>query len=280
MPEGSLGPAKRILPLPGCGQPFGFARDRLPFTAGGTITVVFHRDDTFMTQSPALPKTNLDFSDVLACSFHDIKNSLELLACTLDQISDKIPDYPEKNEQVSCLQYEVNRISNTLTYMLTVYNFEQDRYVLDTNYHSVSDFIEETMTHYRAFARTKGVQMEIECDNDLFWFFDRGLIALVLDEALNNSLRYTRDRFKVVARTDDDYLHISIEDNGGGYPPQFLDSNRSEEKGVYLQGNRTGLGIYFAHIIAKSHRNKNHTGYLRLSNDSSLGGGRFTIALP
>jgi K+-sensing histidine kinase KdpD len=233
-----------------------------------------------MTQHNHLPKTNLDFSDVLACSFHDVKNSLELLACTLDRFTDELPDYPGKNEHLSCLQYEVKCISNTLSYMLTVYNFDHERYQLDIGFHSALAFIEEALTPHQAFARARGVQLDMECAPDLFWFFDHHLIAMVFDEALNNALRYTHDRIKVTVKTDEQYLYFHIEENGTGYPRQFLDSIASGENKLSLRGNRTGLGIHFANIIAQSHRGKEHGGFVRLSNDSQLGGGCFTIALP
>ena len=52
-------------------------------------------------------------------------------------------------------------------------------------------------------------------------------------------------------------------------------------KKIHFNRNRTGLGIYFAKIIAESHTDKSgNGGKIHLSNDSSLGGSKFSIILP
>ena len=229
-------------------------------------------------------RNHLEFSDVLACSFHDIKNSLELLAITLDNLSENIPAYPEKREHLTCVQYEVSRISNTLTYMLTVYKMEHKQFLLDLNYHSVYELLEEAYYKYRLFTQNRGISMEISCPEDLAWCFDRNLVAFIVDETINNSCRYSQNRILVSAIADEDYLKITIEDDGQGYPQELLDhfyENASQVDKIRLGGSRTGLGMYFAQSVAESHTNKQGgNGYMRLDNDGMLGGGRFTLALP
>lgn len=231
-------------------------------------------------------KLNLDFSDVLACSFHDIKNSLELLAATLDNLSDSLPQYPEKRDHLTCVQYEVSRISNTLTYMLTVYKMENHDFMLDLSYHSLFELMEETYYKYRFFTQTRGISMEVNCPEDLVWCFDRNLITIILDEIINNSCRYSQSKLRISASADENYLALVIEDDGVGYPKELITEFchplvAIEADKIRLRGNRTGLGMYFAKVIAESHTNKiGGAGYIQLSNGGSLGGGRFVLTLP
>jgi CheY-like chemotaxis protein len=41
----------------------------------------------------------------------------------------------------------------------------------------------------------------------------------VLVHAINNAIRYTRDRVRLAISIDGDYLELRVEDNGGGFPP-------------------------------------------------------------
>jgi K+-sensing histidine kinase KdpD len=237
-----------------------------------------------MRDTDSIEPVNLEFPDVLACSFHDIKNSLELLSITLDSLCESLPEYPLKNEHLGCVQYEVLRISNTLTYMLAVYKMENRQFLLDTNHNSVHELLEEAACKYGLFTRTLGISLEVCCPEDLIWYFDRNLISIILDETLNNASRYARDKVKISATSTASQMTLSIEDNGPGYPEPFLSTfmkNTSKMKKIHFNRNRTGLGIYFAKIIAESHTDKSgNGGKIHLSNDSSLGGSKFSIILP
>jgi hypothetical protein len=46
------------------------------------------------------------------------------------------------------------------------------------------------------------------------------------------------------------------------------------------RNGRTGLGLFFANIIARAHRSGNKQGSINLSNGSALGGSIFTLKLP
>jgi len=226
----------------------------------------------------------LQFPDVLACSFHDVKNSLELLSVTLDNLSEGIPEYPDKKEHLCSVQYAVLRISNTLTYMLTVYKMENRQFVMDMNHYSVHELLEETYYKHHLLTRTRGLAMEIICSEELVCFFDRNLVSIILDETINNSCRYTRSKLRVAASADEKYMTLVVEDDGPGYPDEILkmvNEERSESIKPQMKRNRTGLGMYFAGAIARNHTNKfGDSGHIYLSNGGNLGGSRFSLSIP
>jgi len=237
-----------------------------------------------MTDHTSDKPLQLQFPDVLACSFHDIKNSLELLSVTLDNLSEDVPDYPDKKEHLSNVQYEVLRINNTLTYLLTVYRMENRQFSMDMNHHSVHELLEETCYKYHGLTRLRGVDMSMACDQDLVCFFDHVLISIILDETINNAYRYTRSQIQVSASTDEKYLALRVEDDGPGYPDVLLEmvnDKPSELRAIQVNRNRTGLGMYFASAIASNHTSKSgDSGYIRLSNGGNLGGSRFSLFIP
>jgi hypothetical protein len=47
-----------------------------------------------------------------------------------------------------------------------------------------------------------------------------------------------------------------------------------------LAAGRTGLGLFFAHLIANAHRNQQRRGFIELSNGGEFGGAVFRLTLP
>ena len=47
-----------------------------------------------------------------------------------------------------------------------------------------------------------------------------------------------------------------------------------------VQQARTGLGLYFAQLIANAHERNDKKGFIELKNNGHLGGGVFSLTLP
>lgn len=227
-----------------------------------------------------MSEDKLDFSGVLASTIHDMKNSLGMVLNSLDGIVDKEAGKCACTpEQVAQLQYEARRVNDNLIQLLTLYKVEKRQYVENITEQSVADFLEECYLLNKPLLEHKGLPLEIECDEDLLWFFDRDLMAGVVNNVVNNTLRYTRERVKVAACKEDGYLHIRVEDDGAGFPERMLESVTHETEIDFRKGH-TGLGIFFCSQVAALHENKGRKGHIALSNDSELGGGCFSIYLP
>ncbi len=228
---------------------------------------------------------NMDFSDILASTLHDTKNSLGMLFNTLEDMIGQCRDQScDLYTRFYLLQYEIKRLNHSLIRLLTLYKADNSHLLINIDYHCVSEFIEDIIIQNKPILNSKGIRIEHECPENLFRAFDRGLIEGVLDNILNNAFRYTKDRVKITAREENDYLALSIEDNGAGYPDHMLVSNMPEthrfKKKVDFSTGSTGLGLYFSFLVAGCHKNRNRQGYISIVNGGTLGGGVFTIFIP
>ncbi len=73
---------------------------------------------------------------------------------------------------------------------------------------------------------------------------------------------------------------VEIHDDGEGYPADMLDNSDEGINNLNLAAGRTGLGLFFAHMIARAHRNQGRTGRIELSNGGEFGGAVFRLVLP
>ena len=229
-------------------------------------------------------EAKMDFLDILASTLHDMKNSLGILFNTLE---DSIEQCREKEcssyGEFFTLQYEIKRLNHRMIRLLSLYKKEKSQFAINVDYHPVDEIVDDIMLQNKPLLSSKGIKIETDCPEGLFWTFDRNLVSGVLDNVLNNSYRYTKDKVRISANKEGEYLLLKIEENGSGYPEYMLVNDREElsyKRTINFDTGSTGLGLYFSMLVAKAHTNENREGYISILNGGALGGGVFTIHIP
>ncbi|HIM06924.1 MAG TPA: HAMP domain-containing histidine kinase [Gammaproteobacteria bacterium] len=186
------------------------------------------------------------------------------------------------NSILSQIQYEGKRVNDDLVGLLAIYRINNGQYSINIEEYSVADFLEENLAQHESMILHRNIEKELECNNDLQWFFDRDLITGVMSNVINNLYKYTKDKILISTSIKDNYLLIQIKDNGPGYPENMLvtHENTDKEKSISFENSNTGLGLYFSRLVAELHKNKGKNGYITTSNDGIDGGGCFSIYLP
>ena len=229
----------------------------------------------------ATDKMEINISDVMAAAVHDMKNSISTLIYSLDEIMAVCRDSGCKSyNSAPHLKYEAKRLTNNLVQMLTLYKMQNSQYLFNLSYNSVLDFIEENILYHKSILDFRGINIEIECPDDLFCFFDRELVSGVINNVINNLFKYTKDKIKVRAQSKNGYVVINIDDNGGGYPDFLITADKPVNESICFETGSTGLGLYFASIIAAMHENNGKKGFISVNNNGEYGSGRFEIFLP
>lgn len=222
---------------------------------------------------------HISFSTILASSIHDMKNSLGVVLSSVDELvhsaGDSLPP-----AQLGKLQREAQRVNDNLVQLLALYKMEKQGLALNIDEYFVHDFLEEVLATEKAMLETRHIQLELRCANDLAWYFDRDLIAGALKNAVNNAVRYARTKVLITAQEANNFLVLSVNDDGQGFSDGKLADDRQHGHGVNFSSGNTGLGLYFTSRVAALHKNKDRRGTIELSNGHVLGGACFTIKLP
>jgi len=222
---------------------------------------------------------NIDFSTILASSIHDMKNSLGVVLSSLDELVHGLGDALPP-AQLAKLQWEAKRVNDNLVQLLALYKMENQGVALNVDEYFVYDFLEELLVSEKAVLKTRNIGLDLQCERDLAWYFDRELIAGVLKNAIGNALRYARTKVLITAGEEDHYLVLSVNDDGKGFNYRLLADGLQYAHGVDFSSGNTGLGLYFTSRVAKLHKNKDRRGSIQLSNGQALGGACFSIKLP
>jgi len=237
----------------------------------------------------------------LASTVHDMKNSISVLSGTLENLiagsapgstpasappASSAAGQPEY-EQLGQMLYQTRRLNDNLIQLLALYKeVGKPGYPFDPAAHRVSELVDQVRGQARILLQSRGVTLDVDFPADAIWTFDEDLIIGVLVHAINNAIRYTRDRIRLGIRIDGDYLELRVEDNGDGFPPAMLeagvDAMRTGGNKVNFLSNSSGLGLYFSSEVAKMHKHRQRHGGIALENGGSgaLGGGCFILRLP
>lgn len=226
-----------------------------------------------------LPKP--DASLFLASSVHDMKNSISVLQDTIRRLLAKAaPDESGEYHEMSQMLYETQRINGNLIQLLTLYKFGHDLYPFNPETQEIAEFARSAVSHVTPLLTSRQIGLEVELEDDCYWEFDTDLVNGIVVHAMNNAVQYTKDALRLQIETVDDALEIRIEDNGHGFPQHMVDDGIAAMRGVNFSTGSTGLGLYFAAVVAQMHGNRKERGSIRLENGGKLGGGCFILRLP
>ncbi len=220
------------------------------------------------------------FATVLASTVHDMKNSLSLLGNQLDTIITELEENDHTRDCVAGIRYESSRINLSMMQLLSLYKIDNGQFKVQISEVEVADFIEDCVASHAPMADSKGISIEIDCEDSLIWFFDPDLVGIAINNVIGNSIRYTRSRLAVSVRVIDRKLAITIEDDGDGYPAPMIEDPEHFLQNINYSTGSTGLGLFFSATVARYHQKGEASGHISLGNQGTLCGGSFNIYLP
>jgi len=101
-----------------------------------------------------------DYSVLLASSIHEVKNSLNMLLNSIDQVvttcnEDTCPAY----KIISQIQYESKRVNDDLVELLAIYRIRNNQYAANIDEYSVSDFLNENIGQHEAMIHHRKIRL-------------------------------------------------------------------------------------------------------------------------
>jgi signal transduction histidine kinase len=214
---------------------------------------------TLITNSfEKLAEANRMKSEFISIVSHQLRAPLSNLAWTLELLMSgrfgKIE--PEQVEYFKILKENSDRMRDLVRDLLIVSKIESAKLSLKKEEFSLEELTKEIIKEFEPFAKASNCQVEFFPEENLPKILgDRYQIRQVIENLLDNALRYTKGEGKVKIRImkEKKFIHFEIEDNGVGIPKEdqkfifqkfFRASNVLRYK---TQG--TGLGLYISKAI-------------------------------
>ena len=199
---------------------------------------------------------------------------------SIEQLGERFPAGTNEADDVAVIHYESMRLNTGLAQLLSLYRAELDQLPLNIQECFAEDILDDLLATNKNYIDHKSINLLINQPEELSCYLDPDLINVVLNDVLINAMRYGRHEISISASETDSYFTLVIEDDGPGYPESMLKNNETNMRDFNISSGRTGLGLFFARMIAEAHINGDKKGSVQLSNGGSLGGGVFTLRLP
>jgi len=224
-----------------------------------TATAILLVLATLITNSfEKLAEANRIKSEFISIVSHQLRAPLSNLVWTLELLmSGKFGKIePEQVEYFKILKENSDRMRDLVKDLLIVSKIEAAKLSLKKEEFSLEELTKEIIKEFEPLAKASNCQVEFFSEENLPKILgDRYQIRQVIENLLDNAIRYTKGqgKVKIRIRKEKKFIHFEIEDNGVGIPKEeqkfifqkfFRASNVLKYK---TQG--TGLGLYISKAI-------------------------------
>jgi len=159
-------------------------------------------------------------------------------------------------EYFKILKENTARMQSLVSDLLTVSRIETARLPLRKTVFSIEDLVRDLISKFEPFAKGSKVKINFEVKESLPRIFnDSNQLRQVIDNLLDNAIRYTRDNGEIEIKISKKAknIYFEIKDNGVGIPKKdqkyiFQKFFRSENVLKY-QTQGSGLGLYISKAI-------------------------------
>lgn len=224
-------------------------------------------------------------SEFVSIAAHQLRTPLTGIRWSYQTLLDK-GGVPMTHEQRRLMESGLGatlRMIELVNDLLSVARIEEGKFGIRLRKQSIMPVIEGLAGRYEALTKNKGVAFALEVPKgeplpDLA--FDEEKITLVIDNILDNALKYTEPGGKVALRVmlEDSRIKIEIQDSGIGIPQAQIHRVFTKffraDNAVRLHTDGTGLGLYVAKNIIE-----NHNGTVEARSEEGKGS-VFSVTLP
>ena len=222
-------------------------------------------------------------SDFVSMVSHEVRSPLNSVLAQLHVITDGLAGEvtPKQAEILGRASEKIKSLLSLSTELLDLARVESGLATLEKEQVNPVEVLEDQAAFHEPAAREKRIRLELEPLPELpSIFVNRRNFEEVVSNLVVNAIKYTPEGGKVTvsAATEDNYLNITVRDNGFGISAEEQDRvfapfyRIKDEKTRFTIG--TGLGLAIVKSIVEA-----HGGFIRLESEPDKGSA-FMVHLP
>lgn len=211
------------------------------------MTYIINKKDNNYLKLLDMKDTQIkDMEEYISKWVHEIKLPISAISMILERIDDS-----EINTEIKNETEKINFLVNSVMYGSRATAAAEDIFISEVK---LQDIIKQAIKN-NAFMLIRN-NIEIKLDNlDYFIFTDKKWVLYVLDQLINNAIKYSKENAEIqfYGEESDKYICLNIRDNGIGIATEDLE--RIFNKGFTGSNGRntryksTGMGLYFSKKI-------------------------------
>ncbi len=188
---------------------------------------------------------------------HDLRTPLTRLRAVAEGAFQSEPNQDTYREALADCMEESEHILAMLNMLMDISEAEAGSIKLNLENIPVLELMEDTADLYRYVAEDKGLQISVDCPEDLRVTADRNRTRQALANLVDNAVKYTEPggEINLQAHQSDGEVIIHVSDTGIGIPPEELPRiwERLYRSNDVRSSKGIGLGLSLVRAIVQGH---------------------------
>lgn len=185
---------------------------------------------------------------------HDLRTPLTAILGYLELLSiDNLND--DSKEALGVVRRKAKNLQHLITNFYDLSRLELEDYHLIFEEMEVSRFLKEGMLTYYSSLEERGLEIEVDCQETAMIRADKGAMERILNNMLQNAIRYARSYLKVsVKKRNDKEVQIIFENDTTDLKQEDVPHlfERFYMPDTARSGEGTGLGLTISKLLAEA----------------------------
>jgi signal transduction histidine kinase len=236
----------------------GVARDEID-QLGESFNLMAERIDR---QVEALQQTDAKRREMVANVSHDLRTPLTSLHGYLETLllKDAALTAEERRRYLEIANTQSRQLTQLVAELFELAKLDSCETLLSIEAFSLAELVQDVAQKFQLDAEARGIRIVTEYGEDLpFAYGDIGLMQRVLDNLIENALRYTPAGGHITLSlcANPDKITVKVADDGAGIPaddlPHIFDRFYRLEKSRVASAGNAGLGLAIVKRILELH---------------------------
>ena len=201
-------------------------------------------------QNKHLSDLNFTKDKLLSIISHDLKNPIYAQKVAINEMIEDTETYDEK--AIDKLKVFSEAIESQLTLLQNLLNWtslQTGKIKFNPVAFNISPAIDNVANLYKVSAHNKNIQLKIDTDSECIVYSDKQMIGTVIRNLINNAIKFSKPDNEIIIKSEcyDEYVKISISDNGVGIAQDQINNILNNRKNISLEDTKgersSGLGL-------------------------------------
>ncbi|TFL14043.1 hypothetical protein CSC67_07690 [Pusillimonas caeni] len=193
----------------------------------------------------------------LADAAHELRTPLAAIT-TQAHLLISAQEKVNQRQEAHRLQQNIERVSHLLTQLLAIAHVDAESALVSRETVDIANLARERLASLSSIARKRSISLSLEAPDTLFWSVNRAGFISILDNLVDNAIRYNSTgqhvQVRITGSAQSEYIDLGVFDDGPGIPlteRQRVFDRFYRMPGTWQEGS--GLGLAIVQRIVLSH---------------------------
>lgn len=217
---------------------------------------------SIQTLADDLERLKNDRSEFLSSISHELRTPLTYLMGYADILKRPNLSKEEHENYVAIIQEEASNLTKLVQDLFDLAKMDKNQFLIQKEEIQLCAYLQEIRTRFKSAFEEKNMRLHLSCDKDIFISIDPVRLGQVMNNLIDNALKYTSSNTNVwiSARRVGKQVMVEVIDEGDGIPldeiPLLWDRLYRVDKSRSRLTGGSGLGLTIAKEIIERHGGK------------------------